>query len=298
MLKPPPFGELAALSAALIWAGAAIVYQGIGKQIPPLILNFVKGGMAIGFLLITLVLRGQSLPAIAWSNVGLLALSGIIGIGIGDTAYFATLNCLGPRRTLLLETLAPSLAAGLAFLYLNESLSSTALWGIGLTLTGVIWVVAERVPVSQTQFRPWQGLGFGLIAALGQAGGAVLSRSALLTTDIDPLWSALIRIGAGTLVILPGTLRSRQSRHYFGMMRTARLVTLIAGTAFFSTYLGIWLQQISLKYAATGIAQALSSTSPLFVIPIVLLRGESVSLRALLGAGIALGGIWVLLNAT
>ncbi len=297
MVQPLPIGELAALSAAIIWAGAAIVYQGVGKQIPPLMLNFAKGGLAIGFLLITLTLRGQALPAIGWQSLSLLALSGIVGIGLGDTAYFETLNCIGPRRTLLLETLAPSLAAGLAFLALHESLSARAWWGIGLTLAGVIWVVVERVPVRSTQFRPWRGLIFGLIAACGQAGGAVLSRSALLSTDIDPLWSALIRIVAGTLVLLPGAFRSRQSRQYFVVMGTGRLLALIAGTAFFSTYLGIWLQQISLKYAATGIAQALSSTSPLFVIPIVLLRGEPVSLRAMIGAGLALGGIWVLFNA-
>jgi drug/metabolite transporter (DMT)-like permease len=100
------------------------------------------------------------------------------------------------------------------------------------------------------------------------------------------------------LILLPSALGRRQSRPYFAIMKTGRLLLLIAITAFFSTYLGIWLQQISLKYAATGIAQALSSTSPLFVMPIVRLQGETVSWRALLGAGIAFMGIWVLLSDT
>jgi drug/metabolite transporter (DMT)-like permease len=67
-------------------------------------------------------------------------------------------------------------------------------------------------------------------------------------------------------------------------------------TAFFSTYLAIWLQQVSLKFAATGIAQALSSTSPLFILPIAAAMGEKISPRAVLGVVIALAGVWLLLS--
>ena len=62
-------------------------------------------------------------------------------------------------------------------------------------------------------------------------------------------------------------------------------------SSFIGTFLGIWLQQISLKYAAAGVAQTLFSTSPLFVIPIVILTGERVSLRAVLGALLAMIGV-------
>jgi drug/metabolite transporter (DMT)-like permease len=294
-LSPYP-GEFAALGAALIWAGASIVYQGVGKQVSPLVLNCVKGVMAIGFLLVTLALRGHPWPAIPEHGLALLALSGVVGIGIGDTAYFAAINCIGPRRTLLMETLAPPLATLLAWWALQETLSLSACVGIGLTLTGVSWVVLERIPaVDQASAQPLRGIAWGLLAALAQAGGAVLSRSALVTTDIDPLWSALIRIAAGTMALLPIVL-ARSSRSTFALLATRRLLTVIGTTALFSTYLGIWLQQISLKYAATGIAQALSSTSPLFVIPLVMYRGEKVSARAIAGVFVALIGVGLILS--
>jgi drug/metabolite transporter (DMT)-like permease len=62
-------------------------------------------------------------------GVGILALSGVIGIGLGDTAYFAAINRLGPRRALLLETLAPPIAALLALVFLQEALSLRAWLG-------------------------------------------------------------------------------------------------------------------------------------------------------------------------
>ena len=63
---------------------------------------------------------------------------------------------------------------------------------------------------------------------------------------------------------------------------------------FIGTFLGIWLQQISLKYTAAGVAQTLFATSPLFVIPIVIFTGERVSLRAILGAMLSLVGVGLL----
>ncbi len=290
-------GELAALSAALIWASASVIYVGVGQQLSPLILNFTKGWIAVIFLLCTLFLRGQFLPSINATNGGLLLLSGILGIGFGDTAYFNALNCIGARRTLLLETLAPSLSALLATLFLREHLPSTAWWGIGLTLAGVFWVVAERVPESaHTHFRLWRGLGFGLLAALGQSIGAVLSRAALSGTEIDPLWSTLIRLGGGTIVLALWIAVRQTSRELLKPVRSGRLFVIVAGTAFVSTYLGIWLQQISLKYAVTGVAQALTNTSPVFMLAIALWMGEKVSLRAILGVALTLIGVWLLFN--
>lgn len=290
-------GELAALLAALIWAIASVIYTQIGRQISPLVLNLVKGLIAICLLILTLLLRGDLFPPVRSAALGLLLLSGAIGIGFGDTAYFQALNCIGPRRTLVLEALAPALAALLALMFLQEQLAATAWLGIGLTIAGVVWVTVERSADRMQVYQPWRGIGFGLIAAFGQASGAVLSRSALVGTDIDPLWSTLVRLVAGVLVLLIWLGFQRPTRPELRLLRSRRLLTTITGTAFASTYLGIWLQQLSLKYAATGVAQALSTTSPLFVIPIAAIwLGEKVNLRAILGVLIALAGVWFLFS--
>ncbi|MBF2078684.1 MAG: DMT family transporter, partial [Synechococcales cyanobacterium T60_A2020_003] len=227
--------------------------------------------------------------------IALLMLSGAIGIGLGDTAYFESLNCLGARRGLLLESLAPPIAALIAWMFLDESLSLDAWLGIGLTVLGVAWVVFERTPdTPDFQTRPRPGIIFGLIAAFAQASGAVLSRSALVGSNISPLWSMLIRIIAGVLVLLVLVTVRNQSAAFWTIRRSHRLIGIIALTAFFSTYLAIWLQQTALKFTAAGIAQALGATSPLFVIPIAMAMGDRVSPRAVLGVLVAIAGVWLL----
>jgi drug/metabolite transporter (DMT)-like permease len=295
-------GELAALSAACLWAIASIVYSRVGQQITPLMLNFAKGVIAIAMILLTLWLQAAPVPVLSPMPLMLLLLSGAIGIGFGDTFYFRTLNCLGPRRTLLMEALAPPLSAFLALIFLQEQLKLSNWLGIVLTVAGVTWVVSEQSPHTKAGHQPkqlLQGLGYGLLAAIGQAGGAVLSRSALLQSDISPLWSTLVRLTAGVAVLFLWLLQQRipQSSASLPKWTTrngASVIGAIVFTAFASTYLGIWLQQMSLKFTATGIAQALSATSPLFVLPLVAWMGETISLRAVLGVLIALVGVSLL----
>ena len=291
-------GEIAALSAAFFWAAASVVYTRLGVRIPPLQLNFYKGIVAIALILITLV--GQQVNSANWSLFPVLWLfiSGVIGIGLGDTAYFAALNNLGARRTLLLETASPPMGAILALIFIGEQLAPLAWCGILLTLLGIIWVISERTSAS-TNYRRNARLGiiWAMLAAIAQAVGAVISRFALLNSEISSLQSALIRLVAGSsivllLLLLPRGLKVQTSPIQWKLSLKSWMAVAIA--AFGSTYLGIWLQQTSLKFAPTGIAQTLLATSPIFILPIMALMGEKVSIRAILGVLLAIGGISLL----
>jgi drug/metabolite transporter (DMT)-like permease len=287
-------GELAALGSALFWAVSSVVYTRLGQRLPPLYLNLVKGGLAIAMVALTLLLHREKAIDLNFRALGLLSISGIFGIGCGDTAYFWALNCLGPRRTLLLETLAPPIATLLAFIFLGERVSVPGGIGILLILFGVAWVISERSIGTPTHSAKllW-GIGFALVAAIAQASGAVLSRAALAQTSISPLWATLVRLSAGEVVLLLAWWRQPQLLG-FQLSFSWRFWGILAVTAFFSTYLAIWLQQTSLKFAPAGIAQTLSATSPLFVLPLAMWMGETVSGRSILGVVLALVGIGLL----
>lgn len=282
-------GEGAALGAACLWAVSSVIYGSLGREIPPMHLNLLKGAIAITLLGLTLLVRGISLPAMTTTNLCLLLLSGSIGIGLGDTAFFASLNCLGARRALLMETLAPPITAILALIFLQERLKASTWVGILLTVVGVAWVVTERVPASAG--RPVhlrKGIIFGIIAAISLAIGGILARAAIANTSISPLWAALLRIVAGVVSLLPWL---RIQHNYFARKQPLRVFAKIGFAAFMGTYLGIWLQQTAIKFTEVGIALTLTNTAPLFILPIAAFSKEKPSIRAILGAGIAISGI-------
>ncbi len=298
-------GELAALGAAFLWAIASMVWYRVGKRIPPLELNFIKVNVAIVLIVITFCFQGIANVNLQPIPIALLLASGAIGIGLADTAFFTALNDLGVRLTLLLKTLTSPLVALLALVFLKEQLSVFAALGIFLTIFGVAWVVSERVPENQAApTNLLSGIGWTIVSTIGDAAAVILSRVALSQTDITPLWSTLWRLLAGAMVMLPylwikNWAFSEPKYFGFNLVKKAlspKLAGAIAITAFASTYLGIWLQQISLKEAPAGIAQTLCATSPLFAIPIAMGMGEAVSKRAILGAMIALLGVGLLFD--
>jgi drug/metabolite transporter (DMT)-like permease len=293
MQSTPFTGELAALAAAALWAASSAVYSLLGQRIPPLSLNLLKGIVAIALLGLTLFLSSQPLGPVSQISVFILLTSGAIGIGIGDTAYFAALNQLGPRKTLLLETLSPPIGALLAMIFLDESLKIQAYCGIILTIIGVAWVISERTLEIDREIDWFRGVFWGVVAAFSQALGAVLSRYALVESGMSSLWSTLFRLLAGTGIVFLLRL-CRRSESVRAIAWSPRLLGIIVLTAFGSTYLGIWLQQTALKFSPVGIAQTLTSTSPLFVLPIAAMMGDKISMRAIFGVAIALAGIWIL----
>jgi drug/metabolite transporter (DMT)-like permease len=288
-------GEVAALESALCWALGTVIFGKLGQLFPPLFLNFLKGAIAILMLLFTILISDKLLISISPVSLGLLLLSGAIGVGIGDTVYFSALNRLGARRTLLLGMLAPPIAAILALIFLQEQLKMSAWSGIMLTILGVGWVITERVSGKNERLE-WRGVMFGILAALAQAIGVILSRAALVNTEITPLWSTLLRVAVGEVLLFfwlipqaPNVgllLKPLQSKKV--------LWTVIFGTFF--DYLLIYLQQMSLKFTAAGIAQALMATSPLFVLPFAVWMGDQVTIRAVLGVIVAMAGVTLLFS--
>jgi drug/metabolite transporter (DMT)-like permease len=228
----------------------------------------------------------------------ILAISGIIGIAIGDSAYFAALKRIGANKTLLLESLAPPLSGVLALMFLGAALTLQSWLGVVITTLAVTFVVfqpSNSVSDDSTNQAQWSGIGYGLVASVCQASGVVISHYALVAGDIPPLLGALIRLTIGVfavMMIIPFVENKPYSsikRDLWEMTKLDKLWLLSA--IFVGTFLALWLQQIALKNANPAIAQTLIATSPVFILVIYALKGEKVSKQSLIGTLAAVGGI-------
>jgi drug/metabolite transporter (DMT)-like permease len=286
------WGQLAALTAAAFWAVASILYHRAGAHFSALQMNLIKGAIASPLLFGMSALLGA--PLVFSAGLWLLALSGVIGITVGDSCHFAALRRLGPWHAMLLEYLAPPLAAFMAWLFLNDGLSGIEIIGAFVTLLGVLLVVTERAPNQQPSLSI-SGLLFGCGAALCQATGLVMAFSVLQNDVIDPLSAAFIRLAAGSilLALIVGISQHHAFQAIFRQCRAINPLPLL-GAIFFGTFLAIWLQQLSIAHINPGLTQTLLSTAPLFLIPISLLKKQKITVRSLFGALVSLGGIAIL----
>ena len=276
-----------------------MLYARLGERVSALRLNLLKNVLAAAMLLATLWATGPILPSIGLKSGLLFLLSGAVGIGIGDTAYFGALRYIGARRALLLLVLSPPLTAVLALVFLDETLPPWAWPGIGMTVAGVAWVITERIAGPTGGLPPSaRGVIYGLVAVLGQSAGSIVARLVFLEMEASPLSGALFRLLGGLAVVLVALPVDRKDPAVQpGSRIRASSWGVLLFAVFIGTYLGIWLQQISLKYSAAGIAQTLFATSPLFVLPLAALMGERISWRAVCGALTAVGGVVLLFTS-
>ncbi|MDP2574483.1 DMT family transporter [Vibrio penaeicida] len=288
-------GEASAIGAAIVWAIATWIYGQFSHQFSAMQLNIVKGVIASAMMLV--VIPFMPMPDDGWvmetGHFVILAVSGVVGIAIGDSAYFAALKRIGANKTLLLESLAPPLSGVLALVALGSELSMQSWLGVVVTTAAVTFVVIT--PSSTDQKASMVGIGFGLLASVCQASGVVISHYALVAGDIPPLWGALIRLSIGVAAVamvirlLEPQPFSGIKRHWKGMNGKQHIKLLLA--IFVGTFLALWLQQIALKNANPAIAQTLIATSPLFILFIYGWNGERVSSTSVIGTLAAVGGI-------
>ena len=131
-------------------------------------------------------------------------LSGAIGFGIGDLALFQTLPRLGSRLSVMMVLCLSSPIGGLLeWAWLGTALTRAEIgWG-SVILAGV---VIALVQTGDGPRKDWAvGATFGLIAAICQALGAVLSRKAFsqaaaVNEEIDGITAAYQRIIGGVIV--------------------------------------------------------------------------------------------------
>ncbi|MGD1903355.1 MAG: DMT family transporter [Geitlerinemataceae cyanobacterium] len=295
----PYLGEFSALGAAFVWAFASLVFQRLGVTIAPLRLNLLKGVVSLLAFSVTIALGRLEAPTIDARTLLMLGGSGAIGIGLGDTAYFKALNCLGSRRTLLLVTSATPMTALLAATTLGETLGAQAAFGIAAIFGGIVWTIVDRAADIPGRGAWWQGAFWGIVAAAAQAVGAVMSRSVLAETDFPTLWASMLRIAVGIAPLLVWeslefARHATERQAWRRIVTTPRILTAIALSSLLGTYLAIWLQQTSYKFAPVGIAQTLTSTSPLFALPLAAWAGEHVGWRSIFGVVLVLAGVALL----
>jgi len=228
-----------------------------------------------------------------------LALSGIIGLAIGDSFLFRAFVILGTRLTLLIFTISPIIAAIAAWIMLGEILGLSAILGIAVTLAGVAWVTAERsYQNSMTQYADKGSKTFGIIMAVlgaaGQAVGLVLAKAGM-ADGLAPLPATFVRMVSAGLAIWMFSLLRRDIKETFAKFKDKKALLLAACGSICGPFLGVWMSLVAVKNTEAGIAAAIMATVPVLVIPLVIIvYKEKVSVRAVFGAVLASAGVIIL----
>ncbi len=247
-------------------------------------------------------MRGPAFP--------LFALSGAIGIGLGDVASFQALPRLGPRlSSLVVLCLTAPFGALIEWIWLGTTLSR---WQIGCGLTilcGVVLALVRSDRGRQTSRQWGTGAAFAAVAACGTASGAVLSRKAYALTaaygvPIDGATAAYQRVVGGIIIAAIALLvvkraafsepldLSQPALHAQLKTKWTKAAPWILGNSLAGQTLGVSAMQLALESTPTGVVLAIIAVSPIMIIPMAyFFEGERPTLHSLVGGTLAVGGV-------
>jgi len=289
-------GETCALLTACCWSGSALAFSAATLRVGPIRLNVTRLLMAGVLLFVTVVLAGVDVH-LSSSQLRNLAVSGIVGLVLGDTFLFKSYEIIGARLSMLIMSVAPAIGAILAYVMLGEVMGFMGVIGMIVTLLGIAIVVLERheVIVGMHGLRSL-GIFYGFLAAAGQGAGLVLAKMAFNEGSVNGFVASLIRITAAVIVIFPLARLAGEYNNPVGIYsKDRRALWLTFLGSFLGPFLGITLSLVSVTYTTVGIAATLMAIVPILMLPLVkYVMKERVTWRALAGAVVAVGGVALL----
>jgi len=291
--------DLFALGAAACWAVGSVTSVTPARHLGAF--AFTRWRMTMVAVMLWLVVWWMDgwrsfQPAFLWP----LVFSGLVGIFVGDTALFAAMNRLGPRRAGVLFATHAAFSAGLGFVLLNERMNLQALAGAVLTLSGVM--IAILLGRHKDETHAWeadrghvgQGVALALLAALCQALGSLIVKP-VMAQALDPVLASAVRVTASALVhgalLLIGLPVARAQS-----APTLRVLTQTGLNGFIAMGVGMTLVLLALEKGDIGMVAVLSSVSPILVLPLLWLQlGRAPAPGAWLGSVLTVAGTALIL---
>lgn len=294
-------GEIAAFTTAALWTLTSIFFTAAGKQVGSLVVNRIRLVLAVCFLILThLILFGQAFPYNAGPERWFwLALSGIVGLTLGDSLLFQSYILVGNRIGMLLMASVPVISSLEAWLFLGEVLSLQVISGIALCVVGIVMVILERrnasnngAVVAGARRTHILGILCGLGGSVCQASGLILAKKGLVG-DFPPLSATLMRMVAAALTIWLVTLAAGKGRATLqAIYDNPKVMRAILGGTIAGPFMGVWCSLIAVQSTQIGIASTLMALSPVLILPIAHWGyKEHISLRTVLWTLVALVGV-------
>lgn len=286
------WGILSALLSACSWAFGTITFERIGKVVPFVGITFFKGVFSIMLMILLLVVSGGLYP-IGWREFSFLALSGIVGITIGDSLFFKSLQDLGTKTQVIFFLLGQILTMILSLLFLGELLSVEQYIGAFILLTGVIvttWGTQTNHP------NKTRGIIFGLASMTCFSVSAIMVKAAI--SDVPVITATFYRMVFGTIFTLGYGVASKNFSSWIRPLKDKKLLRLFVLNVIVITYGGFLLSMAAIKYISVSLASVLGATEPIFVLLLAfLIMRETETKRELIGTVVTLVGLFLIINS-
>jgi drug/metabolite transporter (DMT)-like permease len=285
-------GSMIGLLGTAFYGFSVVVYRSQAKEIRPIAASSLKMWVALPFMTFVLVLfPGVKSAFLPFPTLILLVSSVILGAVIGDTIYLWSQERIGVSYAFPISMSFPIITYFLTVIFLSEPPILSRLAGAVIAVAGVILISNEQntngIELGRLRKLDVWGILAAIVTAILYAVGTVLLQVGI--EGVDPVSGSFVRVVFGSVAFIPiyafASIR--------GMRRPTRKAAIrvtIAG--FFGMAIGSLLYVIAVAEVGATIMSVISSTAPLFAIPVSLIfLKEKLTRLAVVGIFATLVGV-------
>lgn len=248
--------------AGFCWAITIIIYKKYGDSFSPVTLNLIKSILALILITPLLLYFGiEFLPDKPLKDYVLISLSGIFGIAVADSLFFAALKRVGASFMAVIDCLYLPSVLIFSFILLDERMGFYGFLGGGLVFAGIFLGSYTKSDVHIDRKDMIYGVILGCSAIFLIAVSIVGIKEILNSSN--EIWVTFLRNGAGIialLIMLPFSERVRFEKELF---LSKNFKAVIIGGIFNFLALLFWIA--GMKYAMVSIAAILNQLSIVFI---------------------------------
>lgn len=293
-------GELAALGAAICWTVSAILYKEALLKTEPLSANVVRLGFTSVFLIVFLAIIGKFkvLTSLPLHAVILASVSGIVGLGFGDTLYMKSLKLIGVARAVPVTCTYPLFNLLWAIFLADEPITLPVIGGAFMIVIGIWLLSQEKEAFSETRKEILvKGMGYALATALLWSVSITMIDMAVTLPGTSSLEHALaintIRVTAIAVSLFALSPIMKKGFSFLKMQR--KTLFALASGGLVALGLGWFLLTFSFTNTLESQAVPISSTTPLFsTFAGIIFLHEKVTLRNIFGSILIVLGIFLI----
>ncbi len=260
----PFFGETLALLCALFWAFAVILFKKSGETAHPLGLNLFKNLLAlILFIPTLLILKEPLMPRMRFCEFARFFTSGILGMAVGDTLFFMSLNRIGAGLSAIVGYMYSPLLISLSLIFLKESLTPLQILGIALILFALFLTSQIRVPQNIPRKTLFIGIILGVLSTLATAVSIILIKPLLAQTSL--LWATAFRLLAGLMGVFFFILILPERKRVLASAFIKKGLGYAIGGTVLGTYIALTVWLGGMKFTLVSVAAPLNQLSNIFI---------------------------------
>lgn len=267
-----------------VWGSTFVVTKGLIDLWPPFTVAFVRVAIGTLVLLPLAIARHQRGTSLPWGTIWFMGLLGVM-------LYYLTFNLamvyISASQGALVQASIPAMTALVAVVWLRERATALRWLGIALSVGGVLIVFSGNGSAAGQATLLGNFLMFASVVCW-----ALYTALAKRAANFEPLVITVCVMGTGALLLLPFAAYEVVSEGLQPLPVNGWLGVLYLGCG--ASGLAYVLYNASLRHLDASEVGVYTNLIPVVgVLTGIVFLGEPLSLRAILGGGVVMLGVWI-----